>query len=365
MTASRVAILCLLGALVMPLSARCEVVRLERPGGLFGHGWLFFDLDRICKIVTAAHVLQDRGGKPHTPYTIDRRNRQSPTTRPRILSAELDVALLDVRGALADGGCTASRLGDDNIGARLISQREAFLETTIEGEFRTIRVERRASTRDDQGGRIVAYSPVRAGDRIAQGMSGSIVVDTDGAPLALVTEVMPEANMAIGVRFDVVKAFVRSPAAGPQNPSGAPVRGPSAVGPQRRIAGLTVEAGRVGDFDAGRSQPIHEGQTGRMVLKPDRGTVVLVLRLAALTQITEVNVSVAGNAIGVLQGIDVATIAGDRDRDSNWIGVRYCAATAGSADLACRFAPRTVDWIRLVFKAAPSRDLVLEAISVK
>ena len=161
---------------------RAEVVRLERVGGLFGHGWLFYDLDRICKIVTATHVLREQGGPLKTPHSLDRRNRQSPTARPRVLSHEdeLDIGLLEVRGALADGGCSTSRLGDDNIGARLATQREAFLETTIEGEMRTIRVERRAFTQDTQGGRIVVYAPIRPHDQISQGMSGSAIIDADG-----------------------------------------------------------------------------------------------------------------------------------------------------------------------------------------
>lgn len=358
---------CVIGFLVISTASatQAEVIRLEHPGGRYGHGWLFFDLDRTCKIVTAAHILRGDGGPLRTPPGTDRRNRQSPTARPRILSPELDVALMEMRGALADGGCTMSRLGDDHIGARLTSAREAFLETTIEGEFRTIRVERRASTQDDQGGKLVVYAPVWPGDRIVQGMSGSAILDADGVPLALVTETVPHANLARAVRFDVVKALVRSAAAPAQNPRGAPAN-PAAATWRPQIAGLTVEAGKIGDANAGLDQLIGEGQAARRsVLKPDRGTVVLVLRLGVSTQITEVGVSVADEAVGVLHGMHVATIAGHRGRDSNWIEVRYCAASSGSADLACRFVPRTVDWIRLVLKSVPDRELALRAISVK
>ena len=154
-----------------------------------------------------------------------------------------------------------------------------------------------------------------------------------------------------------MKALVRNaPAAAGPAGTGAP--GKLAAAPTR-VAGMTIEAGRA---EPGGSHLIYEGTGGQLVVKPDRGTVVLIFRMTGSAQISEVNVSSAG---GVLQGVNVSTIAGSRDRDSSWVDVRYCSAGPASPDIACRFVPRTVDWVRLVLKVAPNRDLALQAVSIK
>ena len=331
-------------------AAQAEHVRLKTGPGTFGQGWLFVDPDGRCRVATPAHVV-DRGATLAEALVIDQRGREFPAAEALQPDAKLDLAVLRVSGVRPGEPCTPSRLGLDNLAPSLSRLTEAFLITMEGGELRTIRVERRARSVDSGRGTVFAVAPMRPTDRLSQGMSGSVVMSPDNAPLGMLIEVEPEDNVGIAIRFDAIKRAVLSGKA------------PPVVGPDDAVAlgVVTVLEGDTVDPAAGPEALVGKGEVWRV--RPDGRRVRVLVWLAETQRLNQVVLTVPSDAGTDLPvGMEVATAArADADR---FTSAAYCRQTRG-ADLICRFAPRQVRMLRLTLAAPDAAStLAVGALSL-
>ena len=96
----------LTSVLVQSGTARADIVRLKVGNNLFGQGWMFFDNDGHCKVVTAAHVVRGLDGRIRTTLVVDSYGNGWPAGVPVLLSAEPDIAVLPL-----PAGAASSRSG--------------------------------------------------------------------------------------------------------------------------------------------------------------------------------------------------------------------------------------------------------------
>jgi hypothetical protein len=322
---------------------RAEHVRLKTGADTFGQGWLFVDPEGQCRVATPAHVVA-RGAGLADALVIDQRGREFRAGAALQPDPELDLAVLQVRGSSPGRPCTTSRLGLDNLAPTLSRLTEAFLVTMEGGEVRTIRVDRRARSVDSRRGTVFAVAPTRSTDQLSQGMSGSVVMSPDNAPLGMLIEVEPDDNVGIVIRFDAVKQAVLSGAAvAAPAPTGAPAR-----------AEVTVLEGVTLDPAFGPGALLGEGGVWRV--KSQGRRVRVLLQLPELQRLNRVTLASPGAADGALPvGLEVATAASAGAE--RFTSAAYCQANQANG-LVCRFAPRQVRVLRLTF-AAPQADVTL------
>jgi hypothetical protein len=334
--------LCLLLATT---GARAEHVMLKTGPDTFGQGWLFVDPEGQCRVATPAHVV-GRGAELADALVIDQRGREFPAGGALQPDPDLDLAVLRVSGTRPGQPCTPSRLGLDNLAPTLSRLTEAFIITMEGSELRTIRVERRARSIDSGRGTVFAVAPIRTTDRLAQGMSGSVVMAPDNAPLGMLIEVEPGDNVGIAVRFDAIKRAILSIETSPAKASsGAP-----ALGEVRVLEGTTL------DPAAGPGALVGAGGVWRVKAAGRR--VRVLIQLPETQRMNRVTLAASGTADGDFPvGLEVATAAGAEAE--RFTSAAYCRADQGeSPGLACRFAPRQVRVLRLTL-AAPQRDAIL------
>src|SRR5579863_5776968 len=102
--------------------AAAATVHLKVNGDTEGQGWLFFDTDSRCKVITPTHVVEIGGSRiASNVRVIDGHGRELPVGPPQILSESrnLDVALLIVSGPGDPATCGDARLSGIGVARRL------------------------------------------------------------------------------------------------------------------------------------------------------------------------------------------------------------------------------------------------------
>jgi hypothetical protein len=315
---------------------------------------MFVDTDGVCRVATAAHVVQHRlTGKLQSKVRIVNRFGHeldgTNIVKPR---GDLDLAFVEVKSGIAGGPCTPSRLGIDDLSDRIERAREAFLNTTNEaGEQIQIRVERRAQSIDDAGGTLFAISAVRTSDALRQGMSGSPVMYED-FPLGLLTEVDPAANLGVALRFDAIKRTYRSwlASSGPA----APVR----------IAGSRAEIVLTKGKSLSAEQELAALVEGKDWSGNTVGRVVeLELRFPQPVPTNGVVVARSRSSGRVLtMSWWTSTEAGTAPQ---WVEARVCDSRPGDGKIDCRIAQRTIRSAKLTFVAEQDGEIGIGAIDLQ
>jgi len=186
--------------------AIAETVLLSRGDNSFGQGWLFLDASGSCRIATPRHVVEREDGSLSSPDLLDSFGRLYPTNSPVIATDEtLDLAFLTVRGAIAKEGCSRDRVRQTPLQPIIDNIKQATLEITTPTERQSLTVAFRALSRDAEGGKIIAVSPVDASASFQKGMSGGTVMH-NGRPIAMLFEVDPDEGMGVALRYDVIAA---------------------------------------------------------------------------------------------------------------------------------------------------------------
>ncbi len=322
--------------LLLASPAAAEPVRLRVGGDASGQGWMFTDASGICRIVTAAHVLE-RDGRLLLPSVTDRTGSELAVSEPLQPDRDVDVAFLIARPARP---CASGGLHEATVDSRLAASPQAFLEFLGERSGGTLPLLRRARAMDEDGGRIAVFDRGSADFSIAQGMSGGMVVDRETRPLAVIIGTDPEANRARGVRVDVAAALLR----GATTP--------------RQAAALrwSVQHGRSADPQRGPDQ-LAEGGAGWVVV-PDRGFVVVTVMPTEPLRLDGVLLRVEEDARGRIGTVQLFGSADARQPAASWPALAACAFPPGSGVLACDFAPRRVAAIRLQLRVeAPQATL--------
>lgn len=336
--ASRKASLFLLATLFSsgPLSdADALPVRLT-VGDQFGQGWMFTDHAGICRIVTAAHVVQRTGGLV-APAATDANGREFPTSNPVQMDANLDIAVLTARPA---GPCPSGGLGEATAAERIEQSARAtldFLQRTARG---TVHLARRARPIDAQGGGTLVFDRAE-GPPISQGMSGGAILDGNGRPLAIITHTDAEENRAHAVRVDIIATLIRTRLAQPAQSREA-----------NQIAGWAATHGSSVDPARGVDQ-ILAGGLGWGVA-PQQGYVTIDIRLGRQRTLRSVSLRINEEARGRIGHLQVFGNTGPQRLDPPPPPIGLCDRTAGATDLHCEFAARPVQNLRLQMRITAS-----------
>lgn len=310
--------------------ARAETVLLTRGDNDFGLGWLFLDSKGRCRIATPKHVI-DAGATLVAPDLIDSFGRQHATANPRAAEGDLDLAFLDVLGALPLQGCTMSRLSGASLQTIVDRMETASLSVATLYERQTIPVAKRASSQDELGGSIIALSPVDDRQSFQRGMSGGSVM-LNGRPIGMLLEVDTEIGVGIALRFDVIAENYQRLSNSTVVPAPATASG--------TLDAITIMAGQIATADAGISQYL-AGQSD-LELMPTEDRVVLQIALPARQVLGRIK----------LEGLFPARSSVIIETADQTTGFLYAQRCALSAQSECRFSPRRADRIKLSF---PSR----------
>lgn len=322
-------------------SLHAESVRILQDGGRFAQGWLFTDYRGACRIVTAAHVL-DQGGKLTAPVAIDRRGREIVTAAPKQPDPRMDIAFLEARPAT----CSTDTLSEADVDRRLSESTMASLEFVGLTESRTLPLVRRARTRDDSGGRTVLFEPNASHISLNQGISGGAIIDATGKLLAIVFEVDPARNYAFGVRSDVIAVLLREL---PLPPRDMPIAGWST------LYGKTVDAQRGVDSIVGSNR----GWT----VEPDRGYVTFSFQLKQPLKVGSVAFRVDEGSRGHVTQVEIRGSGSATQATNDWPTIGSCSPPPGSITIACDFMPRSVQFLRIQARVT-SPQVTLSNLSI-
>jgi hypothetical protein len=217
--------------------AQAGVVRVVTGPNSFGQGFMFLDLDGICKVATAGHVVKLPDGQVISRITIvDEKGRTPELGAPIVLSSDPDIAVLPVIGANDPAVCGDGRLSGIGIARRIKETTSARIETTDGSGVVRVPVHWRAAAQDAEGGSIFTVTPANSDDRIVKGWSGSVVLDKDGL-LGIVYEVDAAHNEAYAVRADRIRELLD--AARPQ--TGSTAQSTLAAAPVVSLVGTTPD----------------------------------------------------------------------------------------------------------------------------
>lgn len=311
--------------------ARAEPVRLPIGADRFGQGWMFSDRNGACRIVTAAHVIA-RGDGLFAPVAIDRHGRELVTAAPVQPDRSVDVAFLEARPSRP---CPPDGLAEADADKRLSASPQAFLEFLGLKAGGTVALTRRARSLDDDGGRIVVFERGSSAVSISQGMSGGVVTDGAGKPLAVLSHTDPEENRARAVRIDVAAALLRTAA----RPSSAQ---------RSAIIGWSARHGRSLDPARGPDQMV-AGRGGWLV-EADRGYVVVDMALAAPQRLGALSFRVDDAARGQVTGVQIFGAATSNQVPAEWPAIASCVPAPGVTQIVCDFAARTLAAMRVQIK---------------
>lgn len=324
------------------LAARAETVLLTRGDNDFGLGWLFLDSKGQCRIATPRHVI-DTGESLVAPDLIDSFGRQHATANPRAAQGDLDLAFLEVLGALPQTGCTMSRLSGASLQTIVDRMEAATLAVATLYERQTIPVTKRASSQDELGGAIIAFSATDQGQGFQRGMSGGAIM-LSGRPIGMLLEVDTEIGVGIALRFDVIAEAYASLS---DQPSQSTPKSSSG-----QLDAITIMSGQTVGSDAGLGQYL----AGRsdLVVSPAKDRIVLLVSLPKRQVLDGLH----------LEGVfpeGSAVIIETADQTTGFLYAQRCLLSAQSE---CRFSPRHADQLKLTFPGNPGDTLRFAGISL-
>lgn len=305
-------------------------------GDQFGQGWMFTDHAGVCRIVTAAHVVQRSGGLV-APAATDANGREFPTSNPVQMDPNLDIAVLTARPA---GQCPAGGLGEATAAERIEQSARAtldFLQRTARG---TVHLTRRARPIDAKGGETLVFDRAE-GPPITQGMSGGAILDANGRPLAIITHTDAEENRAHAVRVDIIATLIRTRLAQPAQSRET-----------NQIAGWAATHGASIDPARGVDQILTGGQGWGVA--PQQGYVTIDIRLGRQRTLRSVSLRINDEARGRIGHLQVFGNTGPQRLDPPPPAIGLCDRTAGATDLHCEFAARPVQNLRLQMRITAS-----------
>lgn len=313
-------------------SASAETVLLNRGQGMYGLGWLFLQQDGTCRIATPRHVIESE--ERLVPADIlDRYGRSHATFDPAPAPTDsIDLAFLEVRGALALEGCSSSRMSAVAIRSALDRMETGTLAIATPFDRQMIHIERRATSRDADGGLIVVIGPRPGEHTLMQGMSGGAVI-VDNRPVAMLIEVDTDSGTGIALRFDVIADELErlERTTSPRRDHGS---ADLEIGELSLTHGEVISRdGGVGMFLAGHSD---------LVLTPERDRIGLVANL--LSPMSVDTVTFAATADGPTDGELFVEVA---DGPAGFVPARACTISLTGELQTCSFSSRKFSSVRI------------------
>ena len=344
---NRFTVLLALGMVFAPV-ASAETVLISRGDDSFGQGWLFLDASGTCRIATPRHVVEREDGSLSSPDLLDSFGRLHPTGRAvTAVDETLDLAFLTVRGAIARQGCSTDRIRSTPLQPVIDSIKQATLEISTLTERQSLLVALRAVSRDAEGGKIIAVSPLDASTTFQKGMSGGTVMH-NGRPLAMLFEVDPEQGIGIALRYDIIAAELdKTEPPEPELPDSHRSDG------KTPNDSLVIQAGRVAEKDTSLGSflngeaPLH--------LAPVGGRVSLLVDLDEATKISRIRLA------GMVTGADAAVIV---EADNDGQGFVPGARCALADETTCIMSPRRVTRLRVSLTGMAGSAYVVEKLEL-
>lgn len=321
-------------------AVRADAVRVQTSGNDFGQGWRFLDGDGQCKVVTARHVVVGADGRFLRVGIHDAHGRVASASAASVDDPDLDIAVLAVP-AQNDPSICGGALALVGLERRVHANTPLVVALTKGSESEAVAVTRRATRIDGHGGDMFAIGLLNPADRVAQGWSGSAVLDASG-PLGIVVNADPERGEALVLRIDMVNRLAarqgRAASAG-------------ALPAGQILAGTTVDPAH----DLSEALSPAAGAPGWTVL-PERRAVVFTLAYAQPVQLRRFRLTAAmGEGLGQVRGFLVATSAEKTGED--WLQANYCAAGAEIGAIVCSILPSTVRRLKVTLNAVDNRPL--------
>jgi hypothetical protein len=325
------ALILVIGIVPMTISASAETVLLSRGQGAYGLGWLFLQQDGTCRIATPRHVIEADNGELVPADVLDRYGRPHATFHPVAAnSVDLDLAFLEVRGGLAEEGCSTSRLSPIAVKTALERMHSAVLAIATPFDRQTLPIERKATSRDAEGGLVVAIGPRPGSQALMQGMSGGTVL-VDNLPVAMLLEVDTSTGTGIALRFDVIAEELSklSPSSVPQQASRGAVTSELML-----IYGEVAQRdGSISAFLAGQSH---------LVVEPIADRFSVVASLERPTSIDQIMVSAEG-----LEPRLANLIVEVAPQNGGFVPGALCTMQTDGSSSVCRFSSRLVERVRI------------------
>ena len=181
---------------------------------------------------------------------------------------------------------------------------------------------------------------------MTQGISGGAVIDATGKLLAILIEVDPARNHALGVRSDVISVLNREL---PDVQHNTP------------IAGWTTWYGKTVDPQRGVDS-ILDSDRGWTV-EPDRGYVVFGLQLKSAQTVGSVKFRVDEANRGQVVQVEISGSEATAQSTNDWPMIGSCKPPPGSATIVCDFLPRTIRFLRIQVRMT-SREATLSNLTV-
>jgi hypothetical protein len=337
--------LLLLGQLAI---GNAEVVRIYRGDMGWAQGWLFLDTDGRCKVVTAGHVAKALDGGPAAGLKmLDTHGHEMYLGKPEILPGpdDIDIAVLPV--PVGDISSCNGRVSEIGAARRIEGGAATLIETTHNTEWLRVPVRQLANQIDAGGGELFSVELTGPGE-VAEGWSGSVVMDGEG-PLGIVFAVQGK-TVALAVRIDAIRRLIDSKR--PAAPSRLEV--PSNVGEIVLLAGSTPNEGYNPDKflrGAGNWHVVPSGRQVAFALYYHQPIHLGGVRLAFDPT--------GGNAV---EGIDIAT--SDSVTPNEWQSLNFCRAKTKTGSLNCA-ANAVVSRIRVTLNTANNDALTLSGFTVQ
>jgi hypothetical protein len=330
--------------------SQAGVVRVVTGPNSYGQGFIFLDLDGVCKVATAGHVVKLPDGQVISRITIvDEKGRTPELSGPIVLSADPDIAVLPVIGANDPAVCGDGRLSGIGIARRIKETTSARIETTDGSGVVRVPVHWRAAAQDTQGGSIFTVTPANAEDRIVKGWSGSVVLDKDGL-LGIVYEVDAAQNEAYAVRADRIRELLD--AARPS--AAAAVKAASLEVPIVQLAGSTPDP-------AHGPNDIYKSGDAAWKGVPSQGRISFMVVFDKPIHFKGVALSFSAEG-NTPSGMDVAVSAAVDG--NNWASLNYCSIAKGVTSIRCAVVTSTVSKVRVTLKTGDDRAMTLSGLSI-
>lgn len=328
----RLGTVALVAGLLAGAPAHAQIVRLTLGDNTFGQGWLFWDTDARCKVVTARHVLASSTGELLTPRVIDSRDVEHETGPAILDSPDYDVAVLPVIAGNPAQVCNDGRLSTIGIERRLRTASRLVIDTTGRTDIRHVPANLGAANRDLAGGEFFLVRLDGVTEEASEGWSGSAVLDADG-PIGLVQRLAPDSRRdLIALRMDIVRRLMQAaPPAVTAAPSAKPIvdltKGSTVVSPVR-----------------GGGQALLDG-TGIWRIRPSAGRIDFSLTFAKPVDLRGAVLTFGAQSAKSVKGAGLETVGDLAYPDA--VGDRpYQRRIGEQAAYTFHVAPRTIRQIR-------------------
>ena len=336
----------------------------------FGTGWLFLD-HTGCYVATAGHVIAGSNGVVRKVLVRDGRGREWVTGAPIVLSSDPDIAVLPIPAAADPSICGIpgrSRLTVAGVAERARILTGGAIETSGRNETLRIPVEPFGARADSMRGGIFSVRPVNRPDQIAQGWSGSPVIDNFGM-VGIIFEAENGADTAAAVRADVIARLIDTARSVSLSRTerllpGAGSKGLAAPLDQATPFAISVVDGETLDPARGPDEILRREGLGWNA-RPRSGAVNLVLRSSSARTFTRVTLRLSPESAKRFVELEVGVGLARRDREEFQM-IQYCGRPAGDATLiACSFLEQTRHNLRLDITVKGDDPITIRGVDIR